>query len=88
MLECGKLYTEDGKLVIYIQNDKTTDPSQRQDWLPAHDGPFSLQARLYWPEQIAVKGTWTPPSVLRIWKIGHIQRGTRVLTSTCVPNNK
>jgi hypothetical protein len=35
-------------------------------WLPGPDGPFALALRIYWPEQAALDGTWTPPSVVRI----------------------
>jgi hypothetical protein len=32
-------------------------------WLPAPAGPFYLVLRIYWPEQAALDGTWTPPPV-------------------------
>jgi hypothetical protein len=66
MLECGKLHTEGGKLVIYKEHDKPTDPTQRQNWLPAPEGPFYLTMRIYWPEQAALDGSWTPPSVRKV----------------------
>ena len=45
MLERGKLHTEDGKLVIYVQHDEPTDPKQRQNWLPAPKDGFRFTAR-------------------------------------------
>ena len=30
---------------------------------PQPDGPFYLVMRIYWPEQAALDGSWTPPSV-------------------------
>lgn len=39
----------DEKLVIYIQNDKPTDPKQLKNWLPAPDGDFRFAARFYGP---------------------------------------
>jgi hypothetical protein len=31
--------------------------------LPAPEAPFYLVMRIYWPEQVALDGTWTPPPV-------------------------
>ena len=42
MLERGKLHTEDGKLVIYVQHDEPTDPKQRQNWLACAKGRLPL----------------------------------------------
>jgi len=27
---------------------------------------FALALRIYWPEQAALDGSWTPPSVVRV----------------------
>jgi len=35
MLDHGELHAADGKLVIYIQNEKPRDPNQLKNWLPA-----------------------------------------------------
>jgi hypothetical protein len=31
--------------------------------MAAPAGPFYLVLRIYWPEQTALDGTWTPPPV-------------------------
>ena len=44
MLERGKLHTEGGKLVIYVQHYEPSDPKQHQNWLPAPKGGFCFTA--------------------------------------------
>jgi len=39
----------DGSLTIYVQADAPADPVQRDNWLPAPKGDFSLYVRAYWP---------------------------------------
>ena len=39
------------------------DAAEQANWLPAPEGQFYLVMRIYWPEQAALDGTWTPPSV-------------------------
>jgi hypothetical protein len=53
---------DDGILTIYLQHES---PGQEKEanWLPAPDGQFSLSLRIYWPEQAALDGTWTPPPI-------------------------
>jgi len=41
MLESGKLHTEKGKFIIYVQTEEPTDPRQRQNWLPPQTGASS-----------------------------------------------
>jgi hypothetical protein len=36
------------------------------DWRPAHDGPFSLQARLYWPKPEALDPLYVLPPVVKV----------------------
>jgi len=59
----GLVYGEDGSLTIYIQHEQPQDVAEQANWLPAPDGPFYLTMRIYWPEQAALDGTWTPPQV-------------------------
>ena len=40
MLTRGKLHTEDGKVVIYVQADEPKDANQKKNWLPAPKGGF------------------------------------------------
>jgi hypothetical protein len=49
---------EDGSLVLTIGHDEA---EEKANWLSAPDGSFSLRTRLYWPEQTALNGCWTPP---------------------------
>lgn len=55
-------YGEDGSLTIYIQRDS---PGKRRqtNWLPAPDGPFSLQFRVYLPAPSALDPLYLPPPV-------------------------
>ncbi len=51
------------QLTITIQREQPKEATQRANWLPAPDGPFSLQARLYWPEPEALDPLYAPPPV-------------------------
>ena len=58
-------YNADGSLDIYISRE---DPGRDKtsNWLPApSQGNFSLNMRLYWPEDLALDGGWAPPPVKR-----------------------
>lgn len=56
----------DDSLDIHIQRDApSTTPLS--NWLPApHSGPFTMNLRLYWPDDTALDGRWTPPAVVRL----------------------
>ena len=56
---------ENGSLTITIQRKQPQEAKEKANWLPAPEGPFYLVMRIYWPEQAALDGTWTPPSVVR-----------------------
>lgn len=58
----GLKYNADGSLDIYIQKENP-GPELESNWLPAHDGPFSLQARFYWPEPESLDPLYVPPVV-------------------------
>jgi hypothetical protein len=66
MLERGKLHTEGGKLVIYVQHDEPTDPKQRQNWLPAPKDGFRFTARFYGPYTPLIDGSYNMPGVVRV----------------------
>src|SRR5262249_7472372 len=53
----------DGSLTIYVQADP---PAQRDNWLPAPKGDFSLYVRAYWPKAAVLDGSWTPPAVMKV----------------------
>jgi len=58
----GLQYAEDGSLTVYLQHE-SPGPELESNWLPAPDGPFSLQARLYWPKPEALDPLYAPPPV-------------------------
>ena len=58
----GLKYNKDGSLDIYIQKDKPS-ADKVSNWLPAYDGKFSLQARLYWPEPASLDPLYVLPKV-------------------------
>ena len=58
----GLKYGDDGSLTVYLQHESPGAEAE-SNWLPAPDGPFSLQARLYWPEPEALDPLYAPPSV-------------------------
>jgi len=56
-------YGPDGSLTITIQR-RRPDASQSSNWLPAPDGPFSLQFRMYLPSPSALRAPlYLPPPV-------------------------
>ena len=58
----GLKYNDDGSLDVYIQKERP-DENKVSNWLPAHDGLFSLQGRLYWPDPSALNPLYVPPSI-------------------------
>ncbi len=53
----------DGSLEIYIQHENP-GPAKASNWLPAPAGPFFFVARLYGPQDSALKGTWKLPRLV------------------------
>ena len=58
----GLKYNDDGSLDIYIQKENP-GKDKVSNWLPAYDGPFSLQSRFYWPDPDALDPLYAPPAV-------------------------
>lgn len=54
-------YGKDGSLTIYIQHQ--APGRTERNWLPAPDGPFSLQLRMYLPKPEALDPLYLPPAV-------------------------
>ncbi|VAX17391.1 hypothetical protein MNBD_IGNAVI01-1194 [hydrothermal vent metagenome] len=61
----GLKYNKDGSLDVYIQK-KSPGKNKESNWLPAYDGPFSLQARLYWPEPESLDPLYVMPAVNKV----------------------
>jgi hypothetical protein len=57
---------EDGSLTLYIQKDEPADAKKKANWLPAPDGPIYMVMRLYWPEKVALDGSWQPPAIAAV----------------------
>lgn len=58
-------FNADGSLDLYIQRN-SPGADKEGNWLPApKDGGFSLTMRLYWPKELVLDGTWSPPAVER-----------------------
>ncbi|WP_042883169.1 DUF1254 domain-containing protein [Cupriavidus necator] len=62
----GQFAVKDGKLTLYFQHDKPSDPEQARNWLPVPaQGPFRLAARFYGPTAPLVDGTYAMPQLVR-----------------------
>jgi len=61
MLTQKQLHIENGRLVIYLQRQKPTDPNQLKNWLPAPTGPFRLRATFCGPKWALVDGSYKMP---------------------------
>jgi hypothetical protein len=55
-------YEPDGSLVLYIQRE-SPGRMKESNWLPAPDGPFSLQFRMYLPAAEMLSPLYLPPPV-------------------------
>lgn len=66
MLASGELKPKDGKLVIYIQHEKPSNPEQARNWLPAPAEGFRFTARFYGPYAPLTNGTYNMPKVFKV----------------------
>jgi hypothetical protein len=55
----------DGGVTLYVQNES---PGRDRDanWLPAPKGRFWMSLRLYWPQDAALRSTWTAPRLVMV----------------------
>jgi hypothetical protein len=60
----GVVYGDDGSLTVYLQHE-SPGKDKESNWLPAPDGPFSLQMRCYWPEPERLDPLYVPPPVTK-----------------------
>jgi hypothetical protein len=56
---------DDGELTLYIQHE-SPGKEKESNWLPAPNGPFSVNIRLYLPEAEVLAGTWKLPPLERV----------------------
>jgi uncharacterized protein (TIGR03000 family) len=59
---------EDGSVTLYFQHE-SPGKEKESNWLPAPEGKFVLELRMYWPNEKApsiLDGTWKPPAVKRV----------------------
>jgi len=61
----GLKYNEDGSLDVYIQKENPGE-DKVSNWLPAYDGLFSLQARLYWVKPKNLDPLYVMPAVEKV----------------------
>ena len=64
--DSGLRYKADGSLTIVVSRAAVAtdiDDGPAGNRLVAPDGVFSLYLRIYWPDESALDGTWTPPPV-------------------------
>jgi hypothetical protein len=63
-LDNGLLHIEDGKLVLYLQNEKPTNVNQAKNWLPTPAQGFRMTPRFYGPSSSIISGAYKMPSVI------------------------
>jgi hypothetical protein len=62
----GLMIGADGSLTLYIEPEPPRARDQRSNWLPTpHDG-FSLELRMFWPDNDVLDRRWAPPAVTRV----------------------
>lgn len=64
--DSGLRYGADGSLTIIVGREAfaaVIDGDASSNRLVAPDGVFSLYLRIYWPDESALDGSWTPPPV-------------------------
>lgn len=60
------VHDDDGGLTLDIHSGPP-DAGREANWLPAPQGSeFTLLARLYWPQEAALDGSWSMPAVERL----------------------
>ncbi len=61
----GLKRNDDGSLTIHISNSRPSDDTRLANWLPAPEGDFMLQCRLYEPDASVVRGDFQLPQVVK-----------------------
>ena len=66
MLNNGSLYTENGKLVLYIQHEAPSDPNQKKNWIPVPKSGFRFAARFYGQGGSIIDASYNMPAVVKV----------------------
>jgi hypothetical protein len=66
MVDQKQLHVEGGKLIIYVQNEKPSDPNELKNWLPAPKGSFRFTARFYGPRMSIIDGSYRMPKPVKV----------------------
>ncbi len=66
MIDQKLVDAEGGKLIIYVQNEKPSDPKQLKNWLPAPEGAFRFTARFYGPKMSIIDGSYRMPKPVKV----------------------
>jgi hypothetical protein len=56
---------KDGDVTIYVQRDPPPH-NRKANWLPAADGPFLMQLRMFDPQPSVLDADWEAPPVVRV----------------------
>ena len=51
-----------GSLTLVLQHE-SPGAAREANWLPVPEQPFQVVARLYWPKQELLDGTYRPPGI-------------------------
>ena len=66
-LAAGVLHVSDGKLTLYLQSERPTDPDHARNWLPTPaQGMFRLAPRFYGPTSSLIDGSYAMPKIERV----------------------
>jgi hypothetical protein len=52
----------DGSLKLHLQHESPGE-ARVANWLPVPKQPFQIVARLYWPREELLNGTYLPPAI-------------------------
>lgn len=66
-LAAGALHVSDGKVTLYLQNERPKEPNQARNWLPTPaQGAFRLAPRFYGPTSSLIDGSYAMPKIVRV----------------------
>ena len=63
--DAGMLRGADGSLTLHLQYE-SPGKERESNWLPVPKQPFQIVARLYWPQEELLNGTYLPPGIEKL----------------------